>query len=159
MEKDLANVKALAMILENEYNQLRTAKIPPAGAAIVPPPSENAAENAEKTEPTDGDVKMEEEQQQPSEEEPEPEPRESGSTAVERRVERLLSDFRESGALDGDNEKALEAKKVRTPSRQLFAWVLTTHCRADCAILGFVPCLPPSCLSHMLLLRTRNRPC
>ena len=120
MEKDLANVKALAIILENEYSQLRTAKIPPAGAAIVLPPSENAAENAEKTEPTDGDVKMEEEQQPPADEEPEPEPRESGSAAVERRVEQLLSDLRESGALDGDNEKALEAKKVRIYFLQLF---------------------------------------
>lgn len=41
--------------------------------------------------------------------EDDPEPKESGSEAIERRVEKIMTDLREQGAVD---EKVMEAKKV-----------------------------------------------
>jgi len=41
--------------------------------------------------------------------EDDPEPKESGSEAIERRIEKIMSDLREQGVVD---EKVMEAKKV-----------------------------------------------
>ena len=44
--------------------------------------------------------------------EDDPEPREMGSEAVERRIEKVMADLQEQGAVDTSDEKALEAKRV-----------------------------------------------
>ena len=45
--------------------------------------------------------------------EDDPEPREMGSEAVERRVEKVMADLQEQGAVDTSDERALEAKRVK----------------------------------------------
>lgn len=119
MEKDLANVKALATILETEYNQLRTTVIPPMGVAVKPPtegaegaekPSEGESEM--KVEDPDSTIKHDDELPVQPEEEEDPEPRENGSAAVDRRIEHLLSELRESSTVNEEDEKAWEEKKV-----------------------------------------------
>lgn len=48
----------------------------------------------------------------PEGEDEEPEPRERGSDAVERRIEKVMTDLREQGVIDVNDEKAYEEKKV-----------------------------------------------
>jgi hypothetical protein len=96
MEKDLANAKALAAKLENEAAELRKLKISPKTV-------DGAATNSE------ADVSME-----VPEEHEEPEPRERGCDAVERRIEKVMTDLRQQGLVDVNDDKAYEVKKVCT---------------------------------------------
>jgi hypothetical protein len=97
MEKDLSNAKALAVKLENEADELR--KLSTTVKVKAPEASETAL---------DPDVAME----APNEDE-EPEPREQGSDAVERRIEKVMSELRQQGLVDANDDKAYETRKVR----------------------------------------------
>lgn len=103
--KDLENAKKLAAILEEEYMNLRKAKIdekPQNGDA-------SASANGEQTDAPNEDSAM---RDATAEAEDDPEPREMGSEAVERRIEKVMADLQEQGAVDTSDEKALEAKRV-----------------------------------------------
>ena len=102
--KDLENAKTLAALLEEEYMNLRKAR--------VDGKSQNgdisAAANGENAEAQPEDATMAD----TADTEDDPEPREMGSEAVERRIEKVMADLQEQGAVDTSDEKALEAKRV-----------------------------------------------
>ncbi len=103
--KDLANAKKLAAILEEEYMNLRKAKIdekPQNGDAAAGAKDEQADASNEDSAMRDATAEAEDD----------PEPREMGSEAVERRIEKVMADLQEQGAVDTSDEKALEAKRV-----------------------------------------------
>jgi hypothetical protein len=108
LEKDLANAKILASLLEDEAAALRRTKITNLSAtdpAIEGVEGENGqAEQKEDAFMTDG--------QAPGEEEEEEEPKERGSEAVEKRIEKTMAEIRDQGLVDVDDEKALQARKV-----------------------------------------------
>lgn len=100
IEKDLANAKALAAILEVEAEKLRVSK----PQSIAPKTEEGLA-------PTNSDTdSVMAAPEVPDEEEPEP--KERGSDAVERRIEKIMADMRSQGLVNVDDEKTYEAKKV-----------------------------------------------
>lgn len=92
IEKDLANVKILASILEEECSTLFKSSSSSAGG--------NSMEMNGDTRPEDVGMQTDSED--------DPMPRETGSEAVERRVEKLFGELHEQGV----DEKVLEAKKV-----------------------------------------------
>ncbi|RDX53607.1 hypothetical protein OH76DRAFT_1398727 [Lentinus brumalis] len=103
--KDLANAKKLAAILEEEYMNLRKAKIdekPQNGDAAAGAKDEQADASNEDSAMRDATAEAEDD----------PEPREMGSEAVERRIEKVMADLQEQGAVDTSDEKALEAKRT-----------------------------------------------
>ncbi len=104
--KDLENAKKLASILEEEYMNLRKAKVDDKPVNGNAP----AGANGEQTEALNEDTAM---RDSTAEAEEDPEPREMGSEAVERRIEKVMAELQEQGAVDTSDEKALEAKRVR----------------------------------------------
>lgn len=102
LEKDLENVKVLAKILEDRAEELRLWKMPPPAPASKVEGDETKADSqdAEMVPPTD-------------DEEVEPAPKERGSEAVERRINRVMTDIKEQGVIDASDEKAFKEKKVR----------------------------------------------
>ena len=100
--KDLENAKKLAAILEEEYMNLRKARID-----VKQNGDASADANGETEVPNEdaamGDV---------VDADDDPEPREMGSEAVERHIEKVMADLQEQGAVDTSDEKALEAKRV-----------------------------------------------
>jgi len=100
LRKDLANAKDLAGILEDEAAKLRPLKLPPAGAKL--------------------DGQAEDQMMAPSDaEDDDPEPKEIGSEAVERRVEKVMSELRDRSLVDVNDEKAYEEKKVNYKHRTI----------------------------------------
>lgn len=99
--KDLANAKILASLLEDEAARLRSVKLP-----LPPPAFTNGDDVGMKKE--DADTTM----ASPADEDEESEPKERGSDAVERRIEKVMTDLREQGVIDVNDEKAYEEKKV-----------------------------------------------
>ncbi len=100
--KDLENAKRLAAILEEEYINLRKARI---GVKLNGDASAdgNGETEVPNEDATMGDV---------ADPDDDPEPREMGSEAVERHIEKVMADLQEQGAVDTSDEKALEAKRV-----------------------------------------------
>lgn len=106
MAKDLDNAKKLAAILEQDYEDLRkrmfkevevkvnNVALPTIGATAEPPGPSTEEEGLD------------------------PELRESGSEAVERRVEKVMADLRDNGELDFGDEKAVEERRVRLSLHQ-----------------------------------------
>jgi hypothetical protein len=165
MAKDLANARALAARLEEEYETLRTAEVPPPGAAA--PANEekkDGKEGAQGEEKKDGeDAAMADagsaplDPMPPLEEEVEvPEP---GSAAVERRAEKLLADAVANGTVDSSDEKALAQKKVCYDLSQTMSHT-EAHLNlfVDSALAGSLSRLPASCVPYVLLLRTDYGP-
>lgn len=101
--KDLVNAKALAEVLEDEYETLRKLK--------TEVKSETNGDATATNGNTDGDVAMTGAEESPEEDS---EPRERGSEAVERRVEKVMGEMAEQGLVDANDEKAMEAKRVST---------------------------------------------
>lgn len=99
IEKDLANAKILASMLEEEAAFLRTFS-PSASADSMD--TNGDAQPGEMT--TGGTHQCNEDS---------PQPKEVGSQAVERRIEKILADLREQGV----EEKSMEAKRVRSSPR------------------------------------------
>jgi hypothetical protein len=112
LEKDLEQVKALASILEAEAATLRKAKVEKPqrkDTHMAEDGMETKKEEAASTDMIDED----------SIEEDEPEPKENGSDAVERRIEKVMTDLREQGHVDDNDEKTYEARKVWYYSRPI----------------------------------------
>ncbi|OBZ77035.1 Pre-rRNA-processing protein ESF2 [Grifola frondosa] len=100
LSKDLANVKALVAILEEEAATLRKASV-----------NKTLEKTGEAS--TNGDVEMPPvDVAEAGDDEEDLEPRELGSEAVERRIEKAMADLQEQGLVDVNDEKALEAKKT-----------------------------------------------
>jgi hypothetical protein len=99
LEKDLANAKKLASILEEEAAKLRAATVSTKTA------------NGEAQQDQQGDQPMSSAVEGEGEEE-DPEPKESGGEAVERRIEKVMAELRDRGLVDANDEQAYEAKKV-----------------------------------------------
>ncbi|THU77369.1 hypothetical protein K435DRAFT_974000 [Dendrothele bispora CBS 962.96] len=100
MEKDLANARALASILEEEAAKLRRTKIELLETIKSEGEGEGEGEDApmeEIPENEDGD---------------EEEPAERGSDAVDRRVEKVMADMRDQGLVDPSDETAYEIKRT-----------------------------------------------
>jgi hypothetical protein len=134
LEKDLANARVLAGLLEAEYEQLRTAEIPPPGAAESNAQKEQKDGDGAKEDGKDqdggadakdalgnGNGNGEKEDAAMADQTPmhvlppleeEPEALETGSAAVERRAEKLLADAVAAGLVDSADERALTNKKV-----------------------------------------------
>jgi len=100
LEKDLDNVKTLAMQLEMEAAKLRVMK---RSQLNMKPKVNGEAKPEEDAIITTPEATVEEE---------DPEPRECGSEAVERRVEKIMVDFREQGLVDVNNEREYIEKRV-----------------------------------------------
>jgi hypothetical protein len=108
LEKDLANAKILADLLEDEAAALRKTKITDLSAkdsALEGIEGENSqTERKEDVSMADG--------QNSGQGDDDDEPKERGSDAVERRIEKIMAEMRDQGLVDINDEKALQAKKV-----------------------------------------------
>jgi|ERR1700733_12000415 len=105
LEKDLANAKILAALLEDEAAALRKIKLSPKNPAIEGVEGENGqSELKEDASMADG--------QNSGEGDDNDEPKERGSEAVERRIEKIMAEMQDQGLVDINDEKALQAKKV-----------------------------------------------
>jgi hypothetical protein len=113
--KDLANAKILAGILEDEAAKLRQLRLPPAGARV--------------------DDQSEDQAMAPSHaEDDDPEPKEKGSDAVERRIEKVMSELRDRNLVDVNDEKAYEEKKVG-PKYLPYSRIMSTNLNLFCSVL------------------------
>jgi hypothetical protein len=132
IEKELANVKILASILEEEYVTLFKSSASSTG--------DDSMETNGVAKPEDVGVQADNED--------DPMLAETGSEAVERRIEKLVGELHEQGV----DEKVLEAKKV---SRVYVYTLKTPHgiFVKGGDFFGFVYCLPARSVPHLLLLR------
>ena len=104
LAKDLESAKTLTSLLEDEYDRVRR----PTPRDDVPSqndPSDPAAPSG----PTEDALMTDSSLDQDPDEDA---PKSRGSEAVERRIEKVISELKESGAVDAMNEKEFEAKKV-----------------------------------------------
>ncbi|KAL0949782.1 hypothetical protein HGRIS_009821 [Hohenbuehelia grisea] len=136
LEKDLAKIKVLAGLLEDEAATLRKARV----AKVTSPVKLEVI-------PGEGDIKMED----PIEhEEEDPEPKEKGSDAVERRVEKIMADLREQGLVDPDDEKAYEAKRTVVALDLYIAYLRATYhtCYYCALVTDHLEELQRKCVKH-----------
>ena len=103
LQIDLANVKALALALEDEAAKLRQLSPEKPRKPVVENEGDGDAEGKESGDAVMADADGTEE---------ETEPAERGSEAVERKVNKLMDDFVQQGLIDPADRKAYEAKKV-----------------------------------------------
>ncbi|KAI0080659.1 hypothetical protein K474DRAFT_1657465 [Panus rudis PR-1116 ss-1] len=101
-EKDLANAKALARILEDEYVALLKAKAE----------AKAKAESTEQSADANGTSQDAPATELGDDQEEDPEPRERGSDAVERRIEKVISDMKEHGLFEDLDENEVQAKRT-----------------------------------------------
>jgi hypothetical protein len=134
--KDLANVKVLATILEEEAAMLRKWRPPPPAVDKT-----NAA-------PEGADVAMAAPESVDGEDEPEPD--EKGSDAVERHIERVMNDLREQGLVDPNDEKAYEAKKTVISLDLYIAYLRAAYhtCYYCSVVTDHVEELQRKCIQH-----------
>lgn len=132
IEKDLANTKILASILEEEAAALRKSISPSDGGSM------DAGNDAKLGDVAVGNAHPDNEDDS--------EPKEDGSQAVERRIEKIIADLREQGL----DEKTIEVKKVSHTATHRNDTLMPCVARN---FFGFVPCLLARSISHMLLLR------
>lgn len=108
LEKDLATAKVLAGLLEDEAATLRKnkAQFMPAKEPIAQPAEGESGQSEQKDDiaMTDG---------QAPDDDDDDEPKERGSDAVERRIEKVMSELQEQGIVDVNDDVAFQAKKVR----------------------------------------------
>ncbi|KAF9224365.1 hypothetical protein BS17DRAFT_702828 [Gyrodon lividus] len=134
IEKDLANAKLLASILEEESSTLRK-----------PPSASSAGEHGMET---NGCVKLEDVAMDThANNEDDPELKEVGSEALERRIEKIMGDLREQGA----DEKTLEAKKAVISLDLYIAYLRAAyHACYYCAVVtDHLEELQRKCLKHV----------
>ena len=133
LANDLQNVKLLATILEDQAAELRAFKPPLPSASVLAGSSDQdgtAGSGEEGVVSSNGNAKTGEQDAEmaaPGHEgsgatvEEEEEPKERGSDAVERRIEKFISDMQDQGLVDVNDEKAFKEKKVGSVSVFLFA--------------------------------------
>lgn len=119
LTQDLANVKALAVLLEDEAAKLRA-------------------------------LKVEDSPYIPSGDEDEEIP-ERGSDAVERRAEKIMSDLREQGTVDLNDENAYEIKKVTVTLDLYIAYIRAAYhtCFYCCVVTDHLEELQRKCIKHV----------
>jgi hypothetical protein len=169
LAKDLQNVKLLATILEDQAAELRAFKPPPASVSVpagssdqngtAGPGEEGVVNGNPKAEEQDAEMTAPDQEGGGATVEEEEEPKERGSDAVERRIEKFISDMRDQGLVDVNDEKAFKEKKVGSGAF-FFLSVYEcsiSFCHTGCSISRHVPRVFASCVSHMLLLRYRYR--
>ncbi|KAH7888102.1 hypothetical protein F5I97DRAFT_1865687 [Phlebopus sp. FC_14] len=134
VEKDLANAKLLASILEEEYTVLRKPSASITGEDHMATNGDAKAEDVEITETH-------------AENEVDPEPKEVGSEAVERRISKIMGDLREQGV----DEKYLEAKKAVVSLDLYIAYLRAAfHTCYYCAVVtDHLEELQRKCLKHV----------
>jgi len=133
IEKDLANAKILASMLEDEAAFLRS---------FSPSTSADSMDTNGDAQPGDMITGGTHQGNEDS-----PQPKEVGSQAVERRIEKILADLREQGV----EEKSIEANRVRSSPTSSNSCTLTSCVAGN--FFGFVSCLSPRSIPHVLLLR------
>lgn len=130
IEKDLATIKVLAALLEDQAAALR--KFTVKKIAREPELREEHQPNA------DGDVSI------PAPElDEEEEPNERGSDAVDRRVEKIMSDLREQNLVDINDERAYENRKVSHSKYPELLQLIATRLRPSTRLSW-----PSICTSH-----------
>ncbi|OAX39133.1 hypothetical protein K503DRAFT_769766 [Rhizopogon vinicolor AM-OR11-026] len=133
IEKDLANAKLLASILEEEAMALR--QFSPSG-------HESSA--------TNGDTKLVDAVMSDAhaDHEDDSEPKESGSEAIERRIEKIMADLGEQGVVD---EKVMEMKKAVISLDLYLAYLRAAfHACYYCAVVtDHLEELQRKCLKHV----------
>jgi hypothetical protein len=106
LEKDLANAKKLAAILEDEHVKLcRTKMVKKENKDIIMEVGEGGKVE-DQTDAVMADPVV------PEDHDEDPELREKGAEAVEQRIEKIMADLREEGLVDINDEKAYGAKRV-----------------------------------------------
>jgi hypothetical protein len=105
LAKDLASAKSLASLLEDECDRVR--RSPPRDDA---PPPDGTLEPDIQSGPTQDTLMANGSLDQDPDEDA---PKSRGSEAVERRIEKVISELKESTGVDVMNEKEFEAKKVK----------------------------------------------
>lgn len=139
LEKDLNNAKTLAALLEEEAYKLRHMKI-----------------KLEDTLKVDGDSATQDQAdavdaaQDPTDDD-EDEPMERGSDAVERRIEKIMSDLREQNLYDSNDEALWAAKKTQV-SLDLYIEYLRAAfltCYYCCVVSDHLEALHRKCVKHV----------
>ncbi|TFK99084.1 hypothetical protein BDV98DRAFT_532986 [Pterulicium gracile] len=135
LEKDLANVKALTSLLEEQ-------------AAALRKPSKNG-ENSEQN-GQNGDVQMSPPPEK-NETDQQEEQKESGIEAIERRVEKLMADLAEKHLLDTSNDESLQLKKLEVSLDLYIAYLRSAfHTCYYCALVtDYVEELQRKCIKHV----------
>ena len=104
LAKDLASAKELAKLLEEEYDRIRRP------TTRDPPPQDGSSEPNVPSEPPEdtlmGDGSLGEDPDEDA-------PKSRGSEAVEQRIEKVISELKESDAVGVMSEREFEAKKVK----------------------------------------------
>ncbi|KAG8218305.1 hypothetical protein J3R82DRAFT_3919 [Butyriboletus roseoflavus] len=131
IEKDLANVKILASILEEEYATLYRSSASSTGGDSME---------------TDGGVRPEGVGVQ-ADNEDDSVPREAGSDAVERRIEKIMGELREQGV----DEKVLEVKKAVISLDLYIAYLRAAYhtCYYCAVVTDHLEELQRKCLKHV----------
>ncbi|KAG5640931.1 hypothetical protein DXG03_006609, partial [Asterophora parasitica] len=136
IQKDLEAIKLLATVLEKEAAKLRQYK-----PSVVPPKDEDAQADGPE------DTRM-----APliNETEEEPEPKENGSEAVERRIEKVLSDMRNLGQIDENDGRVYEEKKAVVSLDLYIAYLRAAFntCYYCSVVTDHLEELQRKCLSH-----------
>lgn len=158
IEKDLAQVKQLVAILEAESAKLR--RFAPPKSAL--PTSKDAKEpNGVKKEEADGDRPEEVKEEDidlADESQIEPDPPETGSEAIERRVEKIVSELQEHQTpAELDSGVGFDTKKVLENLIQYRRRVLLF--RSGCYCARSICCLCPQRVQCLLLLCGYYRSC
>lgn len=116
--------------MEEDYFNLRKTKIPP----FVPPKEKNDAEGGGENGDAGGegvqpsqDVAMPDADGEVEEDPEDPEPKMRGAEAVEKRIEKVVQELKESGTVDVNDEVEFGIRKVR-----LDLLILTFHARGCC---------------------------
>lgn len=104
LAKDLASAKTLALWLEDEYDRIRR-----------PPPREDAPSQNDSSDPAAQSGSMEDTLMTGSTPDQDPDedaPKSRGSEAVERHIEKVISELQESDVVNVMSERGFEAMKV-----------------------------------------------
>ncbi|KAH0586933.1 hypothetical protein H2248_005767 [Termitomyces sp. 'cryptogamus'] len=138
IRKDLASAKALTAVLEQQAATLRQFN----SSSVVKGDSE-----ANKP---DGDEDLNMAAPEAEDAEEEPDPKENGSDAIERRIEKLMTDMRDLGLVDEKDEKVYEDKKAVISLDLYIAYLRAAfHTCYYCAVVtDHLEELQRKCLKH-----------
>ncbi|ETW84534.1 hypothetical protein HETIRDRAFT_35037 [Heterobasidion irregulare TC 32-1] len=143
LEKDLEKAKAIASLLESEYLDLRRMKFP-RRVEQIGTGEEDANGNVEQ------DVTMAE-TEVIDDATDDPEPIEKGTDAIERRIEKLVAELRESGSQEFGDEKEVSLKKTELSLDLYLAYLRSAfHTCYYCAVItDHLEELQRKCIMHV----------
>ncbi|KAF9464270.1 hypothetical protein BDZ94DRAFT_1256727 [Collybia nuda] len=141
LQKDLANAKTLAGILEEEAAKLRQFKVPKRSGETNGQPAQLAEDQQEE----DTVMAIPE-----TEDDDDLEPKENGSDAVERRIEKVMSEMRDRGLIDVNDDAAYEAKKTEISLDLYIAYLRAAFntCYYCSVVTDHLEELQRKCLKH-----------